>query len=566
MLKRNELTGNKTDNPDFLKVLLTLKANIMKDLNVCEICKVVDISKDSYVVNPINNTKEKLYCKTITNSTINKGDLVLVIFTNSDYRLNLKKIKAGEKPQEVAQTDLHSRNYGVIIATGSSSPSEVYSKVYVNGHFAETFNADTKANVDDLNKEITDRQKADSALQSNIDDETTNRQNADKSLQTNIDNEATARSNANKTLQDNIDKNSQSITTINNTINSYGNIVTHDVDEFATSTDLNTKVPKQDFVTHSLVTDVNGGKYHTNGIIYVNSKLSGYDSTGNFINKSEKDSPIVRKGNYIIFSGNANDITTIDVDTEKVALKEEIPVIKAGTNINITISGNEITINAETSSGGTNVYVNNVKQDAINFTSDPQTQINTLHNNYMPKTGGTFTGSITLEDDVKIKSVDVNHPLLYRNSSGVILVGNLNDELKLYGSGAWPKYNDAKLALLSDIKLKCDLLFSGALTNGQTTTLTTAPAYDLLMCCCDAWNNTGGLFFVPTAKITSTVDNKWTYGSYNTGVNGSVKGTSAFVKINLNNNTGLCECWGGYDNTQSSGQMYIRKIYGLTLM
>lgn len=287
MLKRNELTGNKTDNPDFLKVLLTLKANIMKDLNVCEICKVVDISKDSYVVNPINNTKEKLYCKTITNSTLNKGDLVLVIFTNSDYRLNLKKIKAGEKPQEVAQTDLHSRNYGVIIATGSSSPSEVYSKVYVNGNFAETFNADTKANVDDLN----------------------------------------------------------------------------------------TKVPKQDFVTHSLVTDVNGGKYHTNDIIYVNSKLSGYDSTGNFINKSEKDSPIIRKGNYIIFSGNANDITTIDVDTEKVALKEEIPVIKAGTNINITTSGNEITINAETSSGGTNVYVNNVKQDAINFTSDPQTQI-----------------------------------------------------------------------------------------------------------------------------------------------------------------------------------------------
>lgn len=190
MLKQNELTGNQTDNPDFLKVLLTLKANIMKDLNVCEICKVIDISKDNYIVNPINNTKEKLYCKTVTDSTINKGDLVLVIFTNSDYRLNLKKIKAGEKPQEVDQTDLHSRNYGVIIATGSSTPQEVYSKVYVDGNFVETFNANTKADVSELNKEISDRKNADSTLQTNIDNETTNRETADKTLQSNIDEKA----------------------------------------------------------------------------------------------------------------------------------------------------------------------------------------------------------------------------------------------------------------------------------------------------------------------------------------------------------------------------------------
>ena len=119
---------------------------------------------------------------------------------------------------------------------------------------------------------------------------------------------------------------------------------------------------------------------------------------------------------------------------------------------------------------------------------------------------------------------------------------------------------------LNKLGIKCDLLYSGSLTNEQTITLEAAPTYDLLMCCFDAWNNTGGVFFVPTAKITPAIsENKWTYGSMNTGANGSVKGTSCWARINLDNTTGKIWCFGGYDNTQQANQTYVRRIYGIQL-
>lgn len=65
------------------------------------------------------------------------------------------------------------------------------------------------------------RQSADNILQQHIDDEATARQNADGTLQGNIDAEETRAKAAEKAISD--------------TLGTYGNIVTHDVDEFATA-------------------------------------------------------------------------------------------------------------------------------------------------------------------------------------------------------------------------------------------------------------------------------------------------------------------------------------------
>lgn len=120
---------------------------------------------------------------------------------------------------------------------------------------------------------------------------------------------------------------------------------------------------------------------------------------------------------------------------------------------------------------------------------------------------------------------------------------------------------------LNKLGIKFDLLYSGALTNeGKITipALASPSQYDLLMCCFDAWNNTGGVFFVPTINITPGIADKiWTYGSMNTGANGSVKGTSCWARINLNNYTGAIECYGGYDNKQEANQTFVRRIYGI---
>lgn len=69
----------------------------------------------------------------------------------------------------------------------------------------ETLGADITALTSSINQEVSDRQSADSTLQTNIDTEVSDRQSADSTLQTNIDNEVTARTDADNTLQSNID-------------------------------------------------------------------------------------------------------------------------------------------------------------------------------------------------------------------------------------------------------------------------------------------------------------------------------------------------------------------------
>ena len=99
-----------------------------------------------------------------------------------------------------------------------------------------------------LAQEVLDRQSADSTLQDNIDSEATARENSDDTLQDNIDAEETARKAADEDLQDAIDtkqpiindldtirSNAQAGKQASDTIATYGDIVTHDVDEFATA-------------------------------------------------------------------------------------------------------------------------------------------------------------------------------------------------------------------------------------------------------------------------------------------------------------------------------------------
>lgn len=76
---------------------------------------------------------------------------------------------------------------------------------------------------------------------------------------------------------------------------------------------------------------------------------------------------------------------------ENINTKLAASNIKAGTNISISTSGNDITINAETGEGGTIVYVNAVKQESISFDSDPQTQITDKMNKTNPVGSGSFS-------------------------------------------------------------------------------------------------------------------------------------------------------------------------------
>lgn len=120
-----------------------------------------------------------------------------------------------------------------------------------------------------LEKETDARIAADTTLQQNIDNEATARANADSTLQQNINNEATARANGDLLLQNAISAESTraqgvegslsnlnttnknnlvgainevkgDVNSINQTLDSFGDIVTHDADEFATPSDIPT--------------------------------------------------------------------------------------------------------------------------------------------------------------------------------------------------------------------------------------------------------------------------------------------------------------------------------------
>lgn len=112
----SEYTGNKIGGSTLFDVLLTLKQNVMRDTNVAEICKVLEVKSDAtYVVAPLNNSKQKLFCQTYNGSKVNVNDIVLVIFTNTDNRLNLNKVNNKQTTQSLNSVNLHSSEYGIII-------------------------------------------------------------------------------------------------------------------------------------------------------------------------------------------------------------------------------------------------------------------------------------------------------------------------------------------------------------------------------------------------------------------------------------------------------------------
>ena len=115
-------TGNETTSSDFLRVLLALKANVMKDTHVADICKVVSTKSDidslaSYTCTSIDNSNISFQAYALSNITINIGDYALVLFCDNDFRANYRRAKRGQALQNTDTGQKHSMSYGIIIGT-----------------------------------------------------------------------------------------------------------------------------------------------------------------------------------------------------------------------------------------------------------------------------------------------------------------------------------------------------------------------------------------------------------------------------------------------------------------
>lgn len=169
----DNITGNKgTNNYQLIDVLLTLKDKIMKDLNVCEICRIVEKKSDKeYLVTPLNDSNQKLYAYNLFNLNIEKENIVLVIFTNTDNRINLSKVDNNISTQNTNSKDLHSLEFGIILknsvdsgdntrdvkVNGTSVVSDGIANIYTKGTYnASTNKLTTESDLPDLSPYVTD--------------------------------------------------------------------------------------------------------------------------------------------------------------------------------------------------------------------------------------------------------------------------------------------------------------------------------------------------------------------------------------------------------------------------
>lgn len=118
-----KFSGTKMISSDFLRVLLALKENIMKDLKVATLAIVKSINEKTQtcIVEPFPlleiEKNKNITCVVNNIDNLSIKDIVLVIFLDRNFLQNLGQIKnQQEKTNLKKNTELHSEKYGIIIS------------------------------------------------------------------------------------------------------------------------------------------------------------------------------------------------------------------------------------------------------------------------------------------------------------------------------------------------------------------------------------------------------------------------------------------------------------------
>ena len=109
--------GNNNTDASFLDVLFALKDNIMKDLNVAEVVTVISVDNDNrkFRCTLLANPNLQIECTNLQSLEVRVNEIMLAIFTTSDYRTNLSKVKNNQQILKVESQTLHSKNYGILV-------------------------------------------------------------------------------------------------------------------------------------------------------------------------------------------------------------------------------------------------------------------------------------------------------------------------------------------------------------------------------------------------------------------------------------------------------------------
>ena len=116
----SSITGNKNVSSDFIRVLQTLKLNVMRDTHVADICKVTSTKADAYGITTymctsINDGSMTYQAFALSNLSVSVNNVVLVLFCDNDIRMNYKRVKSSQATQNTETVNKHSTEYGIII-------------------------------------------------------------------------------------------------------------------------------------------------------------------------------------------------------------------------------------------------------------------------------------------------------------------------------------------------------------------------------------------------------------------------------------------------------------------
>lgn len=109
--------GNKNTDASFFDVCEALKGNIMRTINVAELVTItaVDHEKSIYRCSILSHPEQICECTKLQSLDVQLNDVMLVVFTSSDFRTNLLKVKNEQTITDIGTKTLHSKNYGVLV-------------------------------------------------------------------------------------------------------------------------------------------------------------------------------------------------------------------------------------------------------------------------------------------------------------------------------------------------------------------------------------------------------------------------------------------------------------------
>ena len=107
--------NNDNENTSLVDVMLALKENVFRTLNVADLGIVTKIDGDIVQCKFLTNNNVAINCIKLNNISVKLGDVVLITFTNTDFRVSLAQYKTNQEVITRSSQIYHDIRYGVII-------------------------------------------------------------------------------------------------------------------------------------------------------------------------------------------------------------------------------------------------------------------------------------------------------------------------------------------------------------------------------------------------------------------------------------------------------------------